>query len=112
MELYRIMFRQNSIQLLHQFRVFKRDMRGALPEVSDAEHLILIARFTLNGPDVLIQTNDNIVPVIGYGFAAELIQYPFQVGKLPGLRTMVQTKSPPVPFHQIVEDNLTAEFTG
>ena len=50
-------------------------MRGALLKVSDAEHLIFIAFFTLNRPDVIIQTNSDVFPVVGDRFAAEQMQH-------------------------------------
>ena len=87
-------------------------MRGALLKVSDAEHFIFIALFTLNRPDVLIQMNSDVFPVVGDRFAAEQMQHSFQVGKSIGLWAVVQMKSPSVPPHQIVDDNFTAKFTG
>ena len=42
-------------------------------EVSDAEHLIFIALFTLNRPDVIIQMNGDVFPVVGDRFAAEQV---------------------------------------
>lgn len=56
-------------------------MCGALLKVSDVEHLIFIARFALNGADVIIQPNDDIFPVVRDRFAAEQIQHSFQVGE-------------------------------
>ena len=50
-------------------------MRGALLKVSDAEHLIFIALFTLNRPDVRIQMNGDVFPVVGDRFAAEQMQH-------------------------------------
>ena len=87
-------------------------MRGALLKVSDAEHLIFIARFTLNRPDMVIQMNDDIFPVVGDWFATEQMQHSFQVGKSVGLLSAVQMNPPPVPPHQIVDDNFTAKFSG
>lgn len=67
------MFRNNVIQSVNQFRFSERDVRGALLKVSDAEHLIFIARFALNGADVIIQPNDDIFPAVGDRFAAEQV---------------------------------------
>lgn len=87
-------------------------MRGALLKVSDAEHLIFIAGFALNGADVIIQPNNNIFPAVGDRFAAEQVQHSFQVGKSICLLPGDKMQSPPVPPHQIVDDNFTAKFTG
>ena len=87
-------------------------MRGALLKVSDAEHLIFIAGFALNGADVIIQPNNDIFPAVGDRFAAEQVQHSFQVGKSICLLPGDKMQSPPVPPHQIVDDNFTAKFTG
>ena len=87
-------------------------MRGALLKVSDVEHLIFIALFTLNGLDVIIQTNGDVFPVVGDRFAAEQVQHSFQVGESVSLLPGDKMQSPPVPPHQIVDDNFTAKFTG
>ena len=71
----------NVIQPVNQFRFSERDVRGALLKVSDAEHLIFIALFTLNGLDVIIQMNGDVFPVVGDRFAAEQMQHSFQIGK-------------------------------
>ncbi len=63
----------NVIQPVNQFLIFERDVRGALLKVSDAEHLIFIALFTLNGLDVIIQTKGDVFPVVGDRFAAEQV---------------------------------------
>lgn len=102
----------NVIQPVNQFLVFERDVRGALLKVSDAEHLIFIALFTLNGLDVIIQMNDDIFPVVGDWFATEQMQHSFQVGKSVGLLSGDKIKLPPVPPHQVVDDNFTAKFAG
>lgn len=57
------MFRNNIIQPVNQFWFPEPDVRGAFLKVSDAEHLIFIAFFTLNRPDVIIQTNSDVFPV-------------------------------------------------
>ena len=84
----RIVFCDNIIQSVNQFWFSERDMRGALLKVSDAEHLIFIAGFALNGADVIIQPNNNIFPAVGDRFAAEQVQHSFQIGEsvslLPG----------------------------
>ncbi len=59
------MFRNNIIQPVNQFWFPEPDVRGAFLKVSDAEHLIFIAFFTLNRPDVIIQTNSDVFPVTG-----------------------------------------------
>lgn len=87
-------------------------MCGALLKVSDVEHLIFIARFALNGADVIIQPNDDIFPVVRDWFATEQIQHSFQVGESICLLPGDKMQSPPVPPHQIVDDNFTAKFTG
>ena len=87
-------------------------MRGALLKVSDAEHLIFIACFTLNRLDVLIQTNDDVFPVVRNGVATEEMQHPFQVGNPVSLLPGDKMKPPPVPPHQVVDDNFTAKFAG
>ena len=87
-------------------------MCGALLKVSDAEHLIFIARFALNGADVIIQTNSDVFPVVGDWFAAEQVQHSFQVGKSICLLPGDKMQSPSVPSHQIVDDNFIAKFTG
>ena len=87
-------------------------MRGALLKVSDAEHLIFIVLFTLNRLDVVILMNGDVFPVVRNRFAAEQIQHSFQVGKSICLLPAVQMKSPPVPSHQIVDDNFITKFTG
>ena len=87
-------------------------MRGALLKVSDAEHLIFIAGFALNGADVIIQPNNDIFPAVGDRFAAEQVQHSFQVGKSICLLPGDKMQSPPVPPHQVVDDNFTAKFAG
>ena len=87
-------------------------MRGALLKVSDAEHLIFIALFTLNRLNVLIQTNSDVFPIVGDWFTAEQVQHSFQIGESVSLLSGDKMKSPPVPSHQIVDDNFTAKFTG
>ena len=87
-------------------------MRGALLKVSDAEHLIFIVLFTLNRLDVIIQTNSDVFPIVGDWFAAEQVQHSFQIGESVSLLSGDKMKSPPVPSHQIVDDNFTAKFTG
>jgi hypothetical protein len=85
---------------------------GALLKVSDAEHLIFIARFALNGADVIIQPNDDIFPAVGDRFAAEQMQHSFQVSESICLLPGDKMQSPSVPSHQIVDDNFIAKFTG
>ena len=87
-------------------------MRGALLKIFNDEHLIFIALFTLNRLDVVIQMNGDVFPAIGDWFIAEQMQYSFQIGKSVGLLPGDKMKSPPVPSHQIVDDNFTAKFTG
>lgn len=67
----------NIIKPVNQLWFPERDVRGALLKVSDAEHLIFIALLTLNGLNVVIQTDDDIFPVVGDGPAAEQVQHPF-----------------------------------
>jgi len=68
-------------------------VRGALLKVFNSEHLVFIALFTLNRPDVLTQMNSDVFPVVGDRFAAEQMQHSFQVGKSIGLWAVVQMKS-------------------
>ena len=68
-------------------------MRGALLKVSDAEHLIFIAGFALNGADVIIQPNNDIFPAVGDRFAAEQVQHSFQIGKSVSLLSGDKMKS-------------------
>lgn len=77
----------------------ERDVCGALLKIFDAEHLIFIALFTLNRPDVIIQTNDDIFPVVGDRFAAEQMQHSFLVGESISLLSGDKMKSPPVPSY-------------
>lgn len=56
--------------------------------------------------------NGYVFPVVGNRFAAEQIQHSFQVGKSICLLPGDKMKFPPVPSHQIVDDNFTAKFTG
>ena len=102
----------NVIQPVNQFLVFFLVVRGALLKVSDAEHLIFIARFTLNRLDVIIQTKSDVFPVVGDWFAAEQVQHSFQVGKSICLLPGDKMKPPSVPSHQIVDDNFTANLQG
>lgn len=102
----------NIIKPVNQFWFPERDVRGALLKVSDAEHLIFIVLFTLNRLDVVIQMNGDVFPVVGDRFAAEQIQHSFQVGKSICLLPGDKMKPPPVPPHQIVDDNFTAKFAG
>src|SRR5699024_3117389 len=67
---------------------------------------------TLNRLNVIIQTKGDVSPVVGDWFAAEQVQHSFQVGKSICLLPAVQMKSPPVPSHQIVDDNFITKFTG
>ena len=106
------MFCDNIIQSVNQFWLSERDMRGALLKVSDAEHLIFIALFTLNRLNVIIQTKGDVSPVVGDWFTAEQVQHSFQIGESVSLLSGDKMKSPPVPSHQIVDDNFTAKFTG
>ncbi|GDP01416.1 hypothetical protein BvCmsNSNP012_02638 [Escherichia coli] len=106
------MFRNDVIQPVNQFWFPERDVRGALLKVSDAEHLIFIALLTLNGLNVVIQTDDDIFPVVGDGPAAEQVQHPFQVSNPVSLLSGDKMKSPSVPPHQIVDDNFTVKFAG
>ena len=87
-------------------------MRGALLKVSDAEHLIFIALFTLNRLNVLIQTNSDVFPIVGDWFTAEQVQHSFQIGESVSLLPGDKMKSPSVPPYQVVNDNFTAKFTG
>ena len=87
-------------------------MRGALLKVSDAEHLIFIVLFTLNGLYVVIQINGDIPPVVGDRFTAEQMQHSFQVSQAICLHSTDKMKSPLVPLHQVVDDNFTAKFAG
>lgn len=77
----RIVFCDNIIQSVNQFWFSERDMRGALLKVSDAEHLIFIALFTLNRLNVIIQTKGDVSPVVGDWFTAEQVQHSFQIGE-------------------------------
>ena len=61
---------------------------------------------------MIIQPNDDIFPVVRDRFAAEQIQHSFQVGESICLLPGDKMQSPPVPPHQIVDDNFTAKFTG
>ncbi len=61
---------------------------------------------------MVIQTDDDIFPVVGDGPAAEQVQHPFQVSNPVSLLSGDNMKSPPVPSHQIVDDNFTAKFAG
>ncbi len=106
------MFRNNIIQPINQFWFPEPDVRGAFLKVSDAEHLIFIAFFTLNRPDVIIQTNSDVFPVVGDRFTAEQVQHSFQIGESVSLLLGDKMKSPPVPPYQVVNDNFTAKFTG
>lgn len=89
----RIVFCDNIIQSVNQFWFSERDMRGALLKVSDAEHLIFIALFTLNRLNVIIQTKGDVSPVVGDWFTAEQVQHSFQIGEsvslLSGEKSMV-----------------------
>lgn len=89
----RIVFCDNIIQSVNQFWFPERDVCGALLKVSDAEHLIFIALFTLNRLNVIIQTKGDVSPVVGDWFAAEQVQHSFQVGKSICLLPAVQMKS-------------------
>ena len=102
----------NIIKPVNQLWFPERDVRGALLKVSDAEHLIFIALLTLNGLNVVIQTDDDIFPVVGDGPAAEQVQHPFQVSNPVSLLPGDKMQSPSVPSHQIVDDNFIAKFTG
>ena len=73
------MFRNNIIQPVNQFWFPEPDVRGAFLKVSDDEHLIFIALFTLNRPDVIIQMNGDVFPVVGDRFTAEQVQHSFQM---------------------------------
>lgn len=107
-----IVFCNNIIQSVNQLWFPERDVRGALLKVFNSEHFIFIALFTLNRPDVLIQMNSDVFPVVGDRFAAEQMQHSFQVGKSVCLLPGDKMKSPPVPPHQVVDDNFTAKFAG
>lgn len=74
---FRVVSGNNIIKPVNQLWFPERDVRGALLKVSDAEHLIFIALLTLNGLNVVIQTDDDIFPVVGDGPAAEQVQHPF-----------------------------------
>ena len=87
------MFCNNIIQSVNQVRISERDMRGALPKVSDAEHLIFIALFTLNRLNVIIQTNSDVFPVVGDWFTAEQVQHSFQIGESVSLLSGDKMKS-------------------
>ena len=102
----------NIIKPVNQLWLPERDVCGALLKVSDAEHLIFIALLTLNGLNVVIQTDDDIFPVVGDGPAAEQVQHPFQVSNPVSLLPGDKMKPPPVPPHQVVDDNFTAKFAG
>lgn len=56
--------------------------------------------------------NSYVFPVVGDRFAAEQMQHSFQVGKSICLLPGDKMQSPPVPPHQIVDDNFIAKFTG
>src|SRR5699024_11272881 len=70
-----------------------------------------IALFTLNRLNVIIQTNSDVFPIVGDWFTAEQMQHSFQIGESVSLLSGDKMKSPPVPSHQIVDDNFTAKFT-
>ena len=106
------MFRNDVIQPVNQFWFPERDVCGALLKVSDAEHLIFIVLFTLNRPDVIIQTKGDVFPVLGDWFIAEQVQHSFQIVKSICLLPGDKMKPPSVPPHQVVDDNFTAKFTG
>ncbi len=89
----RIVFCDNIIQSVNQFWFSERDMRGALLKVSDAEHLIFIALFTLNRLNVIIQTKGDVSPVVGDWFTAEQVQHSFQIGESVSLLSGDKMKS-------------------
>lgn len=59
---------------------------------------------------MIIQPNDDIFPVVRDWFATEQIQHSFQVGESICLLPGDKMQSPPVPPHQIVDDNFTAKL--
>ena len=100
------------VNSVNQFQPFESDVCRSLLKVFNDKHFVFIVLFTLNRPDMLIQTNYDIFPVVGSGDATEEMQHPFQVGNPVSLWSGDKMKSPPAPSHQIVDDNFTAKFTG
>lgn len=68
------------VNSVNQLQPFESDVCRSLLKVFNDEHLVFIALFTLNRPDMLIQTNYDIFPVVGNGVATEEMLHPFLVG--------------------------------
>ena len=65
----------NIINPVNQFWFSERDVRGTFLKVFNSEHLVFIVLFTLNRPDVLIQTKGDVFLIVGDRFAAEQMQH-------------------------------------
>lgn len=107
-----IVFCNNIIQSVNQLWFPERDVRGALLKVFNSEHFIFIALFTLNRPDVLIQMNSDVFPVVGDRFTAEQMQHSFQVGKSVCLLPGDKMKSPQVHLTRLLTIILLPNLQG